>query len=285
MKVFERCIYNQIAQFYDKILSKHQHGFRKGHSHHYSLIILFEKWKEGVDQGHVFRALLTDLSKGFDCLLQNILVGNLKIRSWGLLIVHCMMKNKSQMLNNNGPSIKPWGTPEKCDMWLWYCKLCKWQYSIFKREKYWGSFGWFRECVAKPVSIVYWKRIERKCKQICHLLISSGENVHANIGTSQIKNSDCERLLGTDIDCKLSFEIHFNQICSKARRKLRIALFLNKRKRKPLMNAFSKSQFSYCPLSLMFQSSTLNNMINRLHERSLRIHAMTTHLISLIFWK
>ena len=39
----------------------------------------------------------------------------------------------------------------------------------------------------------------------CHLLISSGENVHLNIGTSQIKDSDCERLLGIDIDCKLSF--------------------------------------------------------------------------------
>ena len=69
----------------------------------------------------------------------------------------------------------------------------------------------------------------------CHLLISSSENVHVSIGTSQIKNSDCERLLRIDIDCKLSFENHINQICSKARAKFkalaRIALFLNKRKK------------------------------------------------------
>ena len=44
----------------------------------------------------------------------------------------------------------------------------------------------------------------------CHLLISSGENVLVNVGTSQIKNSDCERLLGFDIDCKLSFENRIN---------------------------------------------------------------------------
>ena len=109
----------------------------------------------------------------------------------------------------------------------------------------------------------------------CHLLISSGENVHANTGTSQIKNSDCKRLLGIDIDCKLSFENHINQICSKARAKIkalaRIAPFLNKRKRKLLMNAFFKSQFSYCSLSWMFHSRTLNNKINRFHERCLRI--------------
>ena len=55
----------------------------------------------------------------------------------------------------------------------------------------------------------------------CHLLISSGENVHVNIGTSLIKKSDCEKLLGIDIDCKLSFENHSNQICSKARAKIK----------------------------------------------------------------
>ena len=37
------------------------------------------------------------------------------------------------------------------------------------------------------------------------------------------------------------------------------------------MNVFFKSQFSYCSLSWMFHSATLNNKINRLHERCLRI--------------
>ena len=37
------------------------------------------------------------------------------------------------------------------------------------------------------------------------------------------------------------------------------------------MNAFFKFQFSYCPLSWMSHSRTLNNKINRLHERCLRI--------------
>ena len=84
----------------------------------------------------------------------------------------------------------------------------------------------------------------------CHLLISSGEKVHVNIGISQIKISGCERVLGTDVDCKLSFENHINQLYSKVRAKIktlaRIGPFLNKRKRKLLMNAFFKSQFSYC---------------------------------------
>ena len=91
--------------------------------------------------------------------------------------------------------------------------------------------------------------------------------VHVNIHTSQNKNRDCKRLLGIDIDCKLSFENHISQICSSTRAKIKtvgsIAPYLNKGKRKLLMNAFFKSQFSICPLSWMSHSHALNNKINR----------------------
>ena len=53
----------------------------------------------------------------------------------------------------------------------------------------------------------------------CNLLISSVENVYVNnvnIGASQIKCSNCERLLGIDIDCELSFQNNIHQIRSKA---------------------------------------------------------------------
>ena len=42
-------------------------------------------------------------------------------------------------------------------------------------------------------------------------------------------------------------------------------------KRKQIMNAFFKSQFSYSPLTWMMHSRKLNNKINRLHERFLRV--------------
>ena len=37
------------------------------------------------------------------------------------------------------------------------------------------------------------------------------------------------------------------------------------------MKAFIESQFNYCPLIWMFHSRGVNNKINHLHERSLRI--------------
>ena len=47
--------------------------------------------------------------------------------------------------------------------------------------------------------------------------------------------------------------------------------YLHNSEKKLIFNSIIKSQFSYCPLVLMFCSRTSNSMINKLHERSLRI--------------
>ena len=52
---------------------------------------------------------------------------------------------------------------------------------------------------------------------------------------------------------------------------VRLTPYMSISKRRLLMNAFFKSQFSYCPLVWMCHNRTLNNRINRLHERCLRI--------------
>ena len=46
---------------------------------------------------------------------------------------------------------------------------------------------------------------------------------------------------------------------------------MNFNQRMTIMNTFILSQFGYCPLIWMFHSRGLNNRINRIHERSLRI--------------
>ena len=63
--------------FYDKVLSKYQCGFRKGFSAQHCLMKLLEQWKKSTDQRLVFGALLTDLSKAFDCLSHELLVAKL----------------------------------------------------------------------------------------------------------------------------------------------------------------------------------------------------------------
>ena len=67
-----------MSKFFDEILSKYQYGFRKGFNSQHCLASLVEKWREATDSGGCFGALLTDLSKVFDCLLHELLIPKLQ---------------------------------------------------------------------------------------------------------------------------------------------------------------------------------------------------------------
>ena len=88
-------------------------------------------------------------------------------------------------------------------------------------------------------------------------------------------NSNGEKLLCIKIDTKLSFENHVSSFCKKASQKLhelaRIVNYMDLSKRKSLMKAFVTSQFKYCLLIWMFHIRELNNRVNRIHERVLRL--------------
>ena len=76
-KIYKRCIHDQIQLFFVSLLSKYQYGFRRGYNAQHCLISLIDKWKKSVDNGGAFGALLTDLSKAFDCLPHELLVAKL----------------------------------------------------------------------------------------------------------------------------------------------------------------------------------------------------------------
>ena len=64
-------------------------------------------------------------------------------------------------------------------------------------------------------------------------------------------------------------------MCLKAGRKItalgRISKYLDLDKRKSLFKAFIQSQFAYCPIVWMFHDRGIEDKINRIHERALRI--------------
>ena len=83
------------------------------------------------------------------------------------------------------------------------------------------------------------------------------------------------KLLGLTIDNKLNFGIHINNICKVASAKIKclgkIRSRLNLSQAKVLYNPIILSQSNYCYLVWMFWSKTLQNKINQLQKRFLRI--------------
>ena len=70
---------------------------------------------------------------------------------------------------------------------------------------------------------------------------------------TEIKNSKEEKILRVIIDNNYSLSLCHDS------------------KKKVIFNALIKSQFSYCPLVWIFCSRQTTNMINKIHERALRI--------------
>ena len=68
---------------------------------------------------------------------------------------------------------------------------------------------------------------------------------------------------------------HILSLCKKVNRKLhvlsRVSKYMTLNKCRILMRSFIISQFNYCPLIWMIENRGLNDKINRIHERALRI--------------
>ena len=55
----------------------------------------------------------------------------------------------------------------------------------------------------------------------CHLIMSTNNTPELKVGDSLMKTSTCEKLLGVEIDYKLTFDNHVPNLCEKANNKLR----------------------------------------------------------------
>ena len=67
------------------------------------MISLLEKWRYNIDQGRMFGALLTDLSKALDCLPHDIIIA--KLNAYGfdmkaLNFIYDYLRNRKQKNKN-----------------------------------------------------------------------------------------------------------------------------------------------------------------------------------------
>ena len=106
----------------------------------------------------------------------------------------------------------------------------------------------------------------------CHFLLSCKSLC---IQGPEVKSSTVEKLLGVHIDHHLTFETNINTLCKKAAQKLNALAgmipCISQAITKLLLKTFVTPQFSYCPFAWMFHGRQLNNRINSIHERALRL--------------
>ena len=297
-KVYEKFMFKQMSEYFESFLSKYQCGFRKGYSAQHCLLSMLEKWKSAIDNKKMFGALLTDLSKAFDCLSHDLLIAKLNAYGFSiaaLRLVQNYLSNRKQRTKINS-DFSSWeeilfGVPQGsilgpllfniflCDLFFIMNETDFASYADDNTPYVVGNniedviiklqnasltlFQWFydNQMKANPDK--------------CHFICSTDDKVNITVENQKMCNSPCEKLLGVRFDSKLTFDAHINDICKKAGLKLnalaKITPYMDLNKKRLLLNAFFMYQSNYCQLVCMCHNHTKNNKINRLHERCLRL--------------
>ena len=118
-KTYKKLIYKHFCDYFDKILLPSQCGFRKGYSSRHCLLAMLENFKKCTDGGNEFGALLTDLSRAFDCIDHKLLIAKLffcGVSPSAINLIHSYLSNRTQRtkINNSfsrGSSIE-YGVPQ-----------------------------------------------------------------------------------------------------------------------------------------------------------------------------
>ena len=208
------------------LLSKYQCGFRKGYNTQYCLSAMLEKWKSSVDKRSSFGALLTDLSKAFDCLSHQLLIAKLHAYGFSLnapRLVHSYLTNRKQRTKIN-TKYSSWeeilfGVPQGSILGVLLFNVFLCDLFFIMNESEFASYAHdntsytsgqnidnvIRTFENDSVRLFKWfsnNQMKAK-KDKCHLQ-SNKERVTIKIGETEIKSSNCGKSSKIYLELKLT---------------------------------------------------------------------------------
>ena len=95
-KLYEKCMHQQINEYFESFLSKFQCSFRQGFSAQHFLLGMVKQIKKLRSNKGVFAAVLTDLSKAFDCTSHGLLIAMLSAFGFRFYFIFAYLYKRKQ---------------------------------------------------------------------------------------------------------------------------------------------------------------------------------------------
>jgi hypothetical protein len=300
-KIFEGIMSDQLQDYFATIFAPFLSAFRKTYGCQSLLVRLVEDWRNALDNHQFVGAILTDLSKAFDCMPHNLLLA--KARAYGLSesaseLLGSYLASRRQRVKI-GQIYSDWnsilkGVPQGSilgpllfnifinDMFyiLKECDLYN-----YADDNTMSKTGTKLQLVKTTLEnetdkAMKWfssNQMSANAEKFQAIILGSkkrGGEVEFRLGEATIKPEDSVKMLGVEVDSKLNFDSHIRQICRKAGRQInalaRLSRFLNQDSKLAIFRSFVSANFTYC--SLVWHSCSAQNCkkLEKLQERALR---------------
>ena len=218
-------MFEQIGDLMENVFF--QCGFRKGYRTQQCLIDLIEKWKSATDKGKSFGALLTDLSKAFDCLPHELLIAKLHAYGFSLAalrLVRSYFSNRKQRIKIN-ESYSSWeeilfGVGPLlfnifiCDLFVMIHDIDIANYADdnthFVSDDTPLNVITSLDNAAEKLFEWFTNNHMKANHDKCHLFMSTLTPISIKVKDYIMKNSDNEKLLGVPVDANVNFNCHFS---------------------------------------------------------------------------
>ena len=302
-KILERCIHTQLMDHLEthKLLSKHQHGFRRKRSTKTAATIFLETIRKIIDNGHLSGAIFIDLSKAFDTLSHSQIITNLA--NYGIhdiereFFINYLFNRKQQVSFQNAmsnPEVVTRGVPQgsilgpllfllafddvgsslqECDVIMYADDTVIYTSAKDSEElqiKLSSDFHRVADWLENNELIANMKPGKTECMIFGTAQRTKNKELNITFRQKEISNTTAYKYLGVNLDRALNLSVHLNTTYKKALGRLYLLQRLRSQLTTKAATAIYESMlvplFTYCSIITCQTNQTYKKKVKSLED-------------------